>query len=213
MARLGLVTLTSETPKLSVSGILIRPAPQVFPAPRYDQLQRYGFYDLPKYAGQEPFQLVLPLKFEDAGRSVAGRVRTLERMMERVEGRDAPPEVTVKGPVSHSTLTWRVARLDEDTDRTEHNADGEPTFIVITVTLLQRVTDTALSASLRPSKRAKGIGSTTKVRQGETDLYDVAQRYYRDSAMAIAIAKANPVKGKPMPLGTRLKPGQMLRMP
>lgn len=210
----GRVTLASESPKITVTAVLIAPVTPPLPQPKYDNLERYGFYDLPKYAGQLPFALSMQIKFEDRGRSVEDDIRRLEELAERPEGRDAPPDVEITGPVPHATLRWRVvAPLEENVERTVYDVNGDRTFAVMTVNLIQRVTETTLSASLTSSKQAKGIGTTTKVRRGESDLYDVAQRFYHDSSFALAISKANPVKGNPMPLGTRLAVNQTLRMP
>lgn len=212
----GRVTLSSDSPDITVTGVLTEPVDAPLPRPKYDNVARYGFYDLPKYTGQEPFEATLKIRLEKGGGSLEGEsgpIRRLERLAERVAGRDAPPDVKVEGPVPHSTLTWRVTGLVEDKTRTVYDKHGDRTRFVVSVTLLQRVTDTLLSSSLRTSSKAKGIGATTRVKQGENDLYDVAQRYYHNSSLAIAIARANPVKGKPMPLGTKLKTNQRLVMP
>lgn len=212
----GRVTLSSDSPDITVTGVLTEPVDAPLPRPKYDTIDRYGFYGLPKYTGQDPFQVSLKIRLEDGGDSLEGEsgpIRRLERLAERVGGRGTPPDVKVDGPVPHSTLTWRVTGFEEDKARTVYNASEDRTRFVVTVTLLQRVTDAVLGSSLRTSSKAKGIGATTRVRQGETDLYDVAQRYYHNSSLAIAISRANPVKGKPMPLGTRLRADQRLVMP
>lgn len=214
--RLGRVTLSSDTPDIEVSGVLTEPVDSPLPKPKYETLDRYGFSGLPKYAGQDPYELILKVRFEDGGDSLegeAGPIRRLERLAERVAGRDSPPDVKVAGPVPHSTLTWRITSLVEDKARTMYDAAEDRIRFVVVVTLLQRVTDSVLGSSLTQSKVSKGIGSTTTVRAGENDLYDVAQRFYHDSSMAAAIARANPVKGNSMPLGTKLKANQRLVMP
>jgi hypothetical protein len=204
MARVyGKVTLRSDSPRIESNAILIAPPEAPLPRPKYEAIERYGFYDLPKYAGQQPYQLILRVRYGDGGDSQEDEIRALERLTERPEGRDAPPEVTVAGPVPHRTLRWRITNLDEDTSRTKTDAAGARTLFVVTVTLEQRVTDT----------KSKGIGITTTVKSGEDSLYDVAQRYYHDSSFAIAISKANPVRGNPMPLGARLHTGQTLKLP
>jgi hypothetical protein len=214
MARVyGKVTLRSDSPRIESNGILIAAPEAPLPRPKYEAIERYGFYDLPKYAGQQPYQLILRVRYGDGGDSQEDEIRALERLTERPEGRDAPPEVTVAGPVPHRTLRWRITNLDEDTSRTKTDAAGARTLFVVTVTLEQRVTDTILDASLKPTKKSKGIGITTTVKSGEDSLYDVAQRYYHDSSFAIAISKANPVRGNPMPLGARLRTGQTLKLP
>lgn len=214
--RPGTVVLSSDSPDISVRGVLTEPVDAPLPRPKYETVERYGFYDLDKYAGQQLFETTLKIRFEDGGDSLEGEsgpIRRLERLAERVAGRDAPPDITVDGPVPHATLRWRITNLVEDKSRTAYDANENRVRFVVSVTLRQRVTDTVLSSSLRTSSKAKGIGATTRVKQGETDLYEVAQRYYHDSSLAIAISRANPVKGKPMPLGTRLKANQRLVMP
>lgn len=212
----GKVTLSSDSPNITVTGILTEQVDAPLPRPKYETIDRYGFFGLPKYAGQDPYELTLKIRFEDDGDSLEGEkgpIRRLEKLAERVAGRDAPPDVTVEGPVPHSTLHWRITGFAEDKARTVYNANEDRIRFVVAVTLQQRVTDTVLSNSLRTSTKAKGIGAATRVQQGEDDLYDVAQRYYHNSSLAITIARANPVKGKPMPLGTKLRVNQRLVMP
>jgi hypothetical protein len=213
---IGRVTLSSPSPSIQVSGVLTEPVDSPLPRPKYDTLDRYGFFGLSKYAGHDPYELTLKIRLEDGGDSLEGEggpIRRLERLAERVAGRDTPPDVTVDGPVPHSTLTWRITGLVEDKARTVYSASGDRTRFVVSVTLAQRVTDTVLSDSLRAMSQSKGVGATTRVRQGEDSLYDVAQRYYHDSSLATTIARANPVNGNPMPLGTRLHVNQRLVMP
>lgn len=211
------VTLASANPKLTVTLDLLVAVDRPLPRPKIEMLDRFGFYDLPKYAGQQPFELGMYTRLGGEGASVEDEIRRLERMMERPEGRDAPPEVRVDGPIPHESLTWWLTSIVEDKPRTvyEPRSGGRlhAVTFVSTLTLIQRVTDTAGVASVNAAAKSKGIGTTTKVRKGEDDLYDVAQRFYRNSSFALAISKANPVKGNPMPLGTRLRAGQTLRMP
>lgn len=210
------VRLFSESPKLSVAVDMIRAVRRPLPRPKFEQLERYGFYDLPKYAGQQPFELPMYCKLGGKGASVEDEIRVLERMMERPEGRDAPPEVKVDGPVPHVSLTWWLVEIAEDEARSEYEWRGEKlhavTFVA-TLSLLQRVTDTA-GVAVKNAASQKGIGQGTyTVKRDGMDLYDVAEDFYRDSRMAIAISKANPRGKDPMPLGTTFRKGRKLRMP
>lgn len=209
--------LTTDNPKLRVEFGMIANVVRPVPRPKFEMLDRFGFYDLPKYAGQQPFELSMLIKLGGQGASVEDEIRVLERMMERPEGRDAPPEVKVDAPVPHDTLTWWLTGVVEDTARTvyEPRSGGRlhAVTFVATVTLVQRVTDTA-GVAVKNAASQKGVGSGRyTVKRDGMDLYDVAQDFYRNSSFALAISKANPRKGNPMPLGTVFNKGDKLRMP
>jgi hypothetical protein len=213
----GAVWLGSADPVIDVFATLRRPVSSPLPRPKIETVDRHGLYGLTQYLGQDPYQLLLPIAFDRyaQGQSVEPEIRLLERLAERPAGATEPPLVEVDGPVPHRTLQWRIAGLEEIPERTEWNRAGDRTRLAVDVTLVQNVTDRLLTESLgRDRAKTKGIANRrTTVRTGEDSLYDVARRVYGDPSRAGDIARANSVRGVPLRLGMRLKPGYGLRLP
>lgn len=210
------VSLSSRDPDINVTGWLIGKPTDGTPKPKYTAHERPGDFDLVQYVGHEPFEQAFPIKFDGEGeRSVEAKITDLHRLMRRTaKGDTEPPVVKVLGNgVLHPEYNWRVVAAEEDIGRRLYLPDGDRRLYVAVVSLRQQVTERVLAESIRAFRR-KGRGPgirnrTTTVRHGETSLYNVAKRVYRDPSKAADIATANP----PKTLGGRLKVGERLRLP
>lgn len=184
------------------------------PAPLRSTVVRPGRIGLTRFTGQEPYEMTIPIRLGGGYpvRSVQADVIALHSLGEVPDGASEPPEIDVDGPIpnTHPNITWHI--LDFGTPATDQDGDGPITRYETTLRLQQHVTDTALSESLQ--KAGKGITNRKhRVNQGEDSLYDVALHEYGDPSKAGDIAAANPRGGVPMPLGTRLTRGTILRLP
>lgn len=214
--RPGRVAITSSDPDIDLRARLTGRPTAALRRPRYETQDLPGEVGIVKYAGHEPVEQAIPMKFDRAAEreSVEARIRLLERLVQRTASNDEPPIVKVRGNgVLHQGFNWRVASIDEDTARTRYLPNGDRMLFACTVNLIQQVDERVLAESLAAfRRRGQGPGirtRTTKVRQGESSLYDVARRVYRDPSRASDIARANPGRR----LGERLKVGWTLRLP
>lgn len=212
------VYIFSENPPIDVVGTMFRPASPRPPKARYDTTERDGLVSLTRYAGHDPYDLTIPIRFDAYASqvSVEGSVRALESLAERTGPDQEPPIVRVVGPHPYltlkSTVRWRVSSItwDEDSPGTIYLPGGSArSRASATVDLIQHVTDKQLTESVRRGKRAHGIANrSTTARAGEY-LEDVSRREYGDPSRASDIARANPG----LRLGSKLKVGQRVRLP
>lgn len=205
----GKVWIGSDDPVIDVVARLTGNPDTTPPRPRYQVDERHGRTSVARYAGQDLLEQTLPIKFDDGGASIVGKINTLERLAEPVQASGEPPLVRAIGPgVRHEGLQWRVSRIEEDKDRASYADGGGPQIrYVATVTLTQHVKDELLNFT---GSNARGIRNRTEtVRRGEDSLHEFAKRVYGDRGKANDIARANPG----VRLGQKLKPGQKLRIP
>lgn len=216
----GYVRLVAQIPrnrKIEKVEVLLRmtgPAVPAPPRPRYQTVDRPGRIGLTRFRGQDPYEVAIPVRLggEYPRRSVENDVIALESLAEVQPGQVEPPVVEVDGsvPNPHSHIEWRLVDLGDPV--MESLGSGARYSYATTIVLQQRTTDSLLAESL--SKPGKGIANRRhRVTAGEDSLYDVALAEYRDPSKAADIARANPRNGLPMPLGTLLKPGTILRLP
>jgi hypothetical protein len=204
----GRVWIGSETPVIDVVGRLTGPVKCTPPRPRYLTDDRHGRTSVTRYAGMQPLEQEITLKFDGQRDrvSVIGKIRDLETLAMPV-GSGSPPLVRAFGAsVRHQGLWWRVTRIVENTERAIYINDDQVVYVA-TVTLTQHVKDQLLNFA---GANAQGFRNrTTHVREGEDSLYDVAKRVYKDRGKAKDIARANPG----LRLGQKLKRGTKLRLP
>jgi hypothetical protein len=99
----GEVTLTAESPKLSVTGTLIDAVDSARCRARSTSSSNGTASTTCRGTrGRSRSELIMQVKLGGDGAQRRGRHPALERMMERPEGRDAPPDVKVTGPVPHA---------------------------------------------------------------------------------------------------------------
>lgn len=181
---------------------------------RFTPIARPRLRDIDVFEGLDLFEMDLPLLLEgwDTGTSVAPLRDTLE-LMASPRGRDPePPVVRVAAlGVPHTSLKWRISGLQWGAGQ---GRNGVLLRQPVTVTLLQHVSDQALSESIEDSRSSgKGKGSRERIikaRRGE-DLYDIARRAKRElnrAVTAVALARLNNLSVK-----ARLKAGQRIRIP
>lgn len=206
----GLKAVDADIPRLVA--LLRNPVSNPVPRPRIVTVERPGTWSLTEYAGHDPYMLTLPLRFDRwrTGEPVEDQMRLLERLAERQKPTLVPPIVRVRGPVPHKGLRWWVSAINVDDEQTLWTDTGDArTRIIVDVELTSYHAPDTLDEDLGPLKSQKGIATrTTRVREGESDLYAVARRVYHDPSRASDIARANHI-----PLGTRLKTGRPLRIP
>jgi hypothetical protein len=204
------VYIGTEDQSSYVIGRLTGPATASPPQPRYTRTERHELYSIVTWAGHDPFEMTVPIKFDRA--ATGGGVEADIRALFRLAGGGSnskpiePAIVRVVGTVPHAGLRWRISTIDEDRARTEYlpNSDRRSRF-VCAVNLVQHVADELLESSLQKGKKAKGFRArTTKSRRGE-DLYDISKRMYGDRSHAAEIARANglgvsyrPMAGTPL---------------
>jgi hypothetical protein len=204
----GWVWIGSEHPAIDVVAKLIGPVRCTPPRPRYLTDDRHGRTSVTRWAGQQPLEQEIPLKFDGHRNeaSVVGKIRDLESLAMPV-GNGPPPLVRAFGAsVRHQGLWWRITQIVENTERAIYINDDQVVYVA-TVTLTQHVKDQLLNFA---GANAQGFRNrTTTVRDGEDSLYDVAKRVYKDRGKAKDIARANPG----VRLGQKLKRGTKLRLP
>lgn len=213
--RAGRVWIGNDDADLDVIARLNGKPSSPVPKPRYERIERPGRASIVQYVGHDPYELALPVIFDEwaTKSSVEGRILGLERLAERQPGTLEPPIVRVRGQgVPHQGLRWRVEAIEPDDERTLHDRPGgDRVRFVATVRLVQHVTDELLKESLAAFRsRGKGLRNrSTRVKPGENSLYDVSRRVYGDPSRASDIARANPGTY----LGMRLKVHRKLRLP
>lgn len=212
----GEIWIGSDHPPIDVLARMVGNASARPPRPNYVQTPRPGLVELNRFTGMSVYEQTLPIMFDAyaAQRSVEPAIRKLETLAERSAPNGEPPVVRAIGPIPYgtekTTVRWRVASIEEITDRTIYLPGGlERCRFACTVTLIQHVTDKQLAESIRRGKRAAGLRSR-KVRAREGDyLTDIARREFGDPGRAGDIARANPG----LRIGQRLKAGQTVRLP
>jgi len=205
----GRVIFFSEDPptdlRMNTTGAKCGP-----PTPRVTTIDRMDSIGLTQWIGQDPYVLTVPIQIDGyPNKSVEADVKELEALAEVQPGRKEPPTVDVDGavPKPRPNLRWRITSLGEPEEL--YLPSGDRCRYFTTVTLIQRVVDRDLVESLKATSKSKGLKARkTTVRQGETWLYDVARRVYKDPSRAGDIAVANGLH-----LGKKLSPGLELRYP
>jgi hypothetical protein len=214
------VWIGSDDPVIDVTALLVAKPRVTPPRPKYIVRDRPGRTGATQYVGHDPMEMVLPIKFDNGGRSVEPRITTLWRLLRRLDKAGGqPPLVKVQGAgvpqLNPKVEWWRVTDIAELDERILYTGDGERRLYVANVTLQERVVDQQLAESLTavsPVGRPTGIRNRTiTVRTGEDTLYDVARRVFGNPQKAADIANANPALR--LRLGSRLRPGQKLRVP
>jgi hypothetical protein len=203
----SLVGVTTVDGEINVVGLLTKPVTPPVPRPRYNTIDRPGSVGITEYAGMDPYQMTMSLRFDGGGvRSVEKQYAALEALAYPAAGTLEPPVLRIRGPVPHPLARWRINQLTVDDSQTMLLKNGDRCRIAVDVDLLQYVVDDLLLPSLKATKRAKGINSrATRVKSGEDTLFDVSRRLFGDPSHATDIARASHLR-----LGARLKPGQML---
>lgn len=207
---MGLVTLSSSDPRISVDIEQTQPALIPPPQPKIVTTDRPGAIGLTDWVGQDPYRLMIYARLDGApNRSVERDIAALEGLAEVHAGKTEPPVVTVKGaiPLPHPNLKWRIAGFTEPVVMTRRGSQERCRYLT-TVTLIQYVVDRTLATSLNPSTGSKGLQVRThRIKPGE-DLFDVARAEYRDVGRAQDIARANGLR-----IGAKLTPGRTLKIP
>lgn len=209
----GTIWIWADVPLITVTARLRGPATSPSPRPQIRVTDRRGQVSLTEYAGREPYEVILPIQFDEfrSQRSVEPWIAQLERLAVAEGDARTSPIVRVEGPIPPrcKNVTWFVDDLIEIPERTEHNTTGDRVRYAVDVHLIERTWDDLLvSAQQIPTSEQTGLLTrTTTVKKGE-DIYDVARRAYGDPGRAVEIARANTI-----PLTSKLKVGQRLRLP
>ena len=211
----GDILIATVNRSVEIVAMLRAPVAPPMPRPRIETVQRPATASLTNWQGREPYQMVLPIRFDrhKAGATIEPDVRALARLALRDANDTEPPVVVVEGPVPAPANVrnprWRIEAFSDPVEPPLFNQAGECVRIALDVTLTEYVVDTLLTESL-DRRGGRGLTSrATRVRAGEGTLYDVARRAYGgDGSRAADIARANNLR-----LGVRLKPGQRLRLP
>ena len=198
--------LLSVVARLNETGLSITDG-----GPRYDTQPRIGRTDVPRYVGHSALRGELSIILDGYARrqTIKPDLDTLQALATVHDGQHAPPAIRLTGNVDYTDRTWRLEghpRID-DSPRAIRDLAGVPLRMALTVVLIEVVADTTLSRSVARAKKNPGP-KATKVRDGETDFGDVSKRLYRTRNRARDLARKNG-----LPLGTRLRSGQSLRLP
>lgn len=205
------VTITSESPNLSVTAWLGLDPPQITGGyGGWDVVARPNRQALTVWKGYNPFEMDLPILLDGfvTTSSVEARISALERMGRPPKVLDEPPIIRVEGFVPHSDLSWVLQRIAYgDTIRAEN---GQRVRQFLTLGLLKYIEADRLeqgNARLSAQNKVKTKKGPHIVKKGET-MNSIAVYEYHDIKMAKQIMVANGIRDP-----KSIKIGQHLRLP
>lgn len=182
---------------------------------RFNAVKRVGRKSVPDYDGHDPIRLAVSIVLDGwiAGEPVEYQESLVNLMTTRVGRRMPKLKLAASFPSQLVGRRWMVEGIPEqDSDPAPIIKDGRLYRLALSLTVIEDVPDELLDDSIARSRRRgtseKKMPLTHTVKDGESDLGDVSKAVYGNRNRAVEIALFNAI-----PVGTRLRPGQKLRIP